>query len=211
MNRIRKTVGPSALCTLALAASCGFGELSMDCTPYATAEQLAERPSPFDSVEVTVGAARAKICYSRPSARGRVVFGGELVPWDVLWRTGANEPTLIYLDHDAEIAGMSVPAGKYSLYTVPNPDQWLVVVNASTDQWGQTRDMVTPDGTQSENAYTAEVQEQEVGRASISTEQIDYVEQFTARFGPATADGADVWFEWETTRIIVPLRFKGGQ
>jgi hypothetical protein len=67
---------------------------------------------------VVVDSARAKICYSRPYARGRVIFG-DLVPWDTLWRTGANEPTIIFLNRRATIAGMEVRQGSYSIYTVP--------------------------------------------------------------------------------------------
>lgn len=198
-------------CALSIAAAaCGPGQVAMECTPYATPEDLAQRPSPFDSVEVTVDSARAKLCYSRPFARGRVVFGGELVPWDVLWRTGANEPTIIHLNRPAEIAGLTVEPGSYSIYTVPSQEQWVVVVNASTGQWGQTRDMMTPGGSMSNNAYTPEVEAEEVGRAPVATEAIDeHVEQFTARFGPPMAEGADLLFEWETTRIVVPLRFVG--
>ena len=178
----------------------------MDCSPYATPEELAERPSPYDSVTVTVGNASAKICYSRPSARGRTVFG-ELVPWDTLWRTGANEPTIIHLDSDAEIAGMAVEAGSYSIYTLPGQEQWLVVVNRSIGQWGQTRALPRADGTMGESSYTPEVEAQEVGRAPIEIEEIEHVEMFTTSFGPPSGSATDIRFDWETTRIVVPVRF----
>ena len=208
MNLSQKPFRWVAVIFLVASAACGPGQVSMECSPYASPDELAERPSPYDSVAFNVDAAMAKLCYSRPYARGRQVFGGELVPWDLLWRTGANEPTIIHLNRAAEIAGLSVEPGSYSIYTVPSEGQWVVVVNSATGQWGQTRDMMTPGGTMSTNSYTSDVEAQEVGRAPISTEETDeYVEQFTARFGPPSATGADLLFEWETTRIVVPFRF----
>ena len=181
----------------------------MDCTPYASPEQLAERPSPYDSVEVMVDSARIKVCYSRPYANGRVIFGG-LVPWDTLWRTGANEPTIIYLSHGAEIAGMPVKRGKYSIYTVPSQTQWEVVVNASTGQWGQTRALPLSDGSIGESSYTPEVEAQEVGRAAIETRAVDFTEQFTAGFGETTRSFVELWLDWEETRVVVPVRLLRG-
>jgi len=199
----------AAVSGILVVAACGPSEVVMECSPYASPEQLAERPSPYDSVEVSVDSAQAKLCYSRPSANGRVVFG-ELVPWDVLWRTGANEPTILILDQDAEIAGLPVEAGKYSIYTVPSQGQWTVVVNASTGQWGQTLETTLPDGTVPPSSYTADVQAEEVGRAPIRTEQVDFVEQFTASFGPPSGSSVDLFFDWEATRVVVPVRFTGG-
>jgi len=181
----------------------------MDCTPYASPEQLAERPSPYDSVEVMVDSARIKVCYSRPYANGRVIFGG-LVPWDTLWRTGANEPTIIYLSHDAEIAGIPVERGKYSIYTVPSQTQWEVVVNASTGQWGQTRALPLSDGSIGESSYTPEVEAQEVGRAAIETRALDFTEQLTAEFGETARSSVELWFDWEETRVVVPVRLLRG-
>ncbi len=136
-------------------------------------------------------------------------FGG-LVPFHTLWRTGANEPTILHLSQDAEIAGLSVEAGSYSIYTVPDPEQWTVVVNASTSQWGLTVDVLAPDGTiQFANAYTDEVRAQEIGRAPIETEGPDYTERIQASFGPPSDGDVDLYFDWAATRIVVPIRFGG--
>ena len=79
-----------ALATLALlSAGAHAQEVPLKCEPRASGEQLTQRPSPYDSASVRVGNMEAKICYSRPIARDRVIFGG-LVPYDMLWRTGAN-------------------------------------------------------------------------------------------------------------------------
>jgi hypothetical protein len=177
----------------------------MTCAPWATPDQLATRPSPYDSVMLRNGEVlEAKLCYSRPLARGRTVFG-ELVPYDTLWRTGANEATVLHLAQTTEIAGIEVEAGDYSIYTVPSPGRWSVVVNAAAGQWGLTRDEVGAAGVQFYNAYTQEIRDQEVGRAPISTEEIPYVEQLTASFDRG-ASQSRLLFDWETTRIVIPLR-----
>lgn len=197
---------PASALLLAVFAACGPRAVDMRCTPFASPEELAERPSPYDSVEVAVDSARAKLCYSRPSTRGRVVFG-ELVPWDVLWRTGANEATIIHLSRDAEVAGLDVRRGSYSVYTVPGEDEWQLVLNASTGQWGQTRDVTLPNGQVSANSYTPEVQADEVGRVPVETQAIDFVEQLTAELSVAGDREVRLTLDWETTRIVVPIRF----
>jgi hypothetical protein len=153
------------------------------------------RPSPYDSVNIAVGNRTARICYGRPSVNQRQIFGG-LVPYDSLWRTGANEPTILHLPFDAEIAGLTVPAGSYSLYTIPKQSgDWTLIVNRSTSQWGHP------------NSYTEAVRAQELGRAPIRTEPIDrHVERFTIRSDPAGADRSDILLEWERTRIRIPIR-----
>ena len=178
----------------------------MQCQPVAGPDALAARPSPYDSTMPTVGEAQAKLCYSRPYVKGRLVFGG-LVPYDTLWRIGANELTILHLSSAAEIAGIEVDAGDYSIYTVPSPDSWTVVVNASTSQWGLTNDVLAEDGSvQFANAYTDQVRSQEVGRAPIATEAHDFTEQFAASFGTASGSEVDLYFDWAATRITVPLR-----
>ena len=162
------------------------------CRPTVSAEELTGRASPYDSVRVQVAGQTAQICYSRPSARGRQIYGG-LVPFDTLWRTGANEPTIIHLPVAARIAGIAVEPGSYSLYTVPGQQQWQVVVNRSTTQWGE------------ESNYTPDVRAQEIGRAEVPTERIESpVEQFTIRAEPA-GEGSQIIIEWENTRVLIPI------
>lgn len=157
---------------------------------------LEGRASPYDSVTVQVGTERALVCYGRPAARGRQIFGA-LVPYDRLWRTGANEPTILHLPFTADIAGMTVPPGSYSIYTIPREGEWTLIVNRSITQWGH------------ESSYTAEVEAQELGRATIRTERLDqHVETFTVRSAPTTT-GADILLEWERTRARIPVRALG--
>jgi hypothetical protein len=150
--------------------------------------------SPYDSVLVDVGGGGAKICYSRPSARGRMVFDS-LVPYGTLWRTGANEPTILHTSLPLRIAGIAVPAGSYSIYTIPEPSgDWQVVLNRSISQWGH------------EGSYDAAVEAQEVGRAPVPSTTIPQpVEQFTIRAEPAGAGAVNVILEWATTRVTIPV------
>jgi hypothetical protein len=154
---------------------------------------VAGRASPYDSTTVALGNAAAKICYGRPAAKGRTVFGG-LVPYGKLWRTGANEPTIIHLPVAASIAGIPVEPGSYSLYTVPGEREWTVIVNRSTSQWGH------------ESRYTPEVQAQEVGRATVAAERTEApVESFTIRAVPAGGNASNLLLEWENARVRVPV------
>jgi hypothetical protein len=171
-------------------------------------KEVADRLSPYDSVRLTIGDRTAQVCYSRPSAKGRVVFGG-IVPFDSLWRTGANEPTILHLPFDAEIAGLAVRAGHYSVYTVPSKGQWQLVLNRSTSQWGITRDEKRADGGVNRSAYTAEVAAQEVGRVPVTADSIEFVEQFTIRAEPAVGEASALVLEWERTRVRIPVRAQG--
>ncbi len=179
------------------------GAVALSCEPSTPdLTQLAGRTSPYDSVDIGVGDRAARVCYSRPAMRGRKVFGSELVPFDTLWRTGANDPTIIHLPFAAEIAGIKVGPGKYSLYTVPGPARWIVVVNALTTQGGLTRD----EG-QFKNNYTAEVRAKEAGRSPVARESIpDPVERFTIRWDLAGPTNGDLLLEWETTRVRIPIK-----
>ena len=95
---------------------------------------LDKRKSPLDSTSFTVGGNTVKVCYGRPSLRGRQMLGGDAVPFGKIWRTGANEPTMIHATGPITVAGLKLPAGSYSLYTVPGKAEWEVVVNRSTTQ-----------------------------------------------------------------------------
>ncbi len=150
---------------------------------------LATRRSPLDSVMFRAGAAEVKVCYGRPALRGRKALGGDLVPYGQLWRTGANEPTMIHTTAPISIAGVEVPAGSYSLYTVPGPQEWEVIVNRSITQWGH------------ESTYTDEVKAKEVGRGKVKSEALKApVEQFTI-----SNQGSNLVLDWENTRVKIPV------
>lgn len=157
-------------------------------------ESAAERPSPLDSVSFQVAGGEVKVCYGRPSVRGRKIFGGEIVPFDEIWRTGANEPTMIHTSVPLAIGDVRVEPGTYSLYSVPSESEWQIIVNASVDQWGR------------ENYYTEEVAAQEVGRVTVPAERTgDLIETFTIRTAPSSDGTVSLVLEWERMRVAVPI------
>lgn len=95
--------------------------------------------SPRDAVHATVGPMHVVIDYGRPSKRGRTIFGG-VVPYDTIWRTGANAATGFKIDHDAMLGSTRVPAGEYTLFSLPTADSWTLVVSKKTHEWGTEYD-----------------------------------------------------------------------
>ncbi len=91
--------------------------------------------SPKGKLSQTVGNTQIEVDYERPSVRKRKIFGG-LVPWNKVWRTGAGNCTKIEFDKDVKIEGQKVPAGRYSLFTIPNPNEWIVIINKDTTLYG---------------------------------------------------------------------------
>jgi hypothetical protein len=148
------------------------------------------RVSPLGSVDVRAGGAVVRVCYGRPTMRGRAVFGG-LVPYDSLWRMGANEPTRLYTTRPVTLAGLPLPAGRYSLYAIPHPDHWEVFASRSTLHWG--------------NQISATVRGQEIGHVKVPVERMTVpVETLTVRADTAGGQAA-LRLEWETTRMSFPL------
>lgn len=152
---------------------------------------LAQRASAFDSASVTLGSRTIKLCYSRPQMKGRTIMGG-LVPYGRPWRIGANEATAIHMPAAGTIAGVAVAPGSYSLYVVPAENEWRVVVNRNAERWGVP--------------INAAVTANDVGAGTVRPEAISNpVEALTARFEGATANSATLVFEWERTRLSVPV------
>ncbi|MFP9118037.1 DUF2911 domain-containing protein [Flavobacterium sp. RNTU_13] len=101
----------------------------------ASAQIQTPQASPKATIDQVVGLTNVKIEYSRPSARGRAVYG-ELVPFGRLWRTGANANTIVTFGDDVIIAGKTLKAGKYALYTQPKADSWDIIFYTDTNNWG---------------------------------------------------------------------------
>ena len=161
----------------------------------ATPETAAERPSPLGVVAVTFGEQTAQLCYGRPSANDRVVMG-ELVPFGPFWRTGANEATAIHLPFAAEIGGVSVPAGSYSLYSAPGADEWTFYLNSNVERWGIP--------------INDEVRASDVGSFVRESTQIEeMVETFTIRWESHGAMMGHLVIEWEHTRVEIPIHMAG--
>ncbi len=143
--------------------------------------------SPRDTVEARVGGARIAVDYSRPAKRGRTVFGG-LVPWNQVWRTGANVATHFSTDRPLVMGGTRLAAGTYTLFTLPRTDGWTLIVNGQTGQSGTDYDSA-----------------QDVARLPMAVQPLDEpVERFTIAV-EETARGGVLALSWERTRASVPF------
>ncbi|WP_263835015.1 DUF2911 domain-containing protein [Salinibacter sp.] len=114
------------------------GLLGLTATAPATAQERGNeepRTSPNAAVSQTIGTTEVRLTYGRPQANDRTIFGG-LVPYGEVWRTGANEATTISVSSDVTVEGEPLPAGTYSLYTIPGPDSWTIIFNNVANQWG---------------------------------------------------------------------------
>ena len=172
-----------------LAGSADEAQAQSTCSFRGAADALAERPSPLDSVSIELGDAAAKLCYGRPSARGREMVGGE-DPFGVPWRFGANEPTTIHLPFPATIGSVEVEPGSYSLYAIPEEGPWTIVVNGNTNRWGVP---ISP-----------AVRSDDIGSFDVSPESADHVEQLTFRFDGVGSAGTLV-YAWEGVVLRIPI------
>jgi hypothetical protein len=106
-----------------------------------------DKPAPASPAETATGSikgANVTIAYSSPAVKGRQIWGG-LVPYDKVWRAGANQATIFTTDKPLTIQGKTLPAGKYSLYATPGEKEWKIIFNSQTGQWGINRDGSTTD------------------------------------------------------------------
>jgi hypothetical protein len=143
--------------------------------------------SPRDSVTTTVGGAKLTIDYGRPSVRGRVVFGG-IVPWNRIWRTGANLATHFTTDRTLAFGNAVVPPGRYTLYTLPAETGWTLIFSRKTGQWGTEYDA-----------------SQDLVRVPMRTRRLPApVEQLTIAVDPR-ASGGTLRLLWDTTEATAQL------
>jgi hypothetical protein len=150
---------------------------------------FAQKVSPAGTAEVTLEGKAIVIAYSRPYIKGRKIMGG-LVPYGQVWRTGADDATSLKTPVDLEIGGTKVPAGSYTLYTLPSESGWKLIINKQTGQWGTEYD---------ESKDLARVDMKKSGLASP-------LEQFTISFVKKDAKAAELTLEWENTKLSVPVR-----
>ena len=155
----------------------------------AMAQQLQlPQPSPLARAMQTVGLTEITIEYSSPGAKGRQIFGG-VVPFGKLWRTGANSATRITFSKDVEIGGTKVPAGSYSIFTIPEKDSWTFIVNknekAGTDEYKQAEDVV---------------------RVSAKPQTEQKREHLTFVFADTTDAGTTLDLEWDTLGVGLPIK-----
>jgi hypothetical protein len=146
--------------------------------------------SPPDTVRATIGAANIEIAYSRPSKRGRTIFG-TVVPLDSVWRTGANAATMFTTSADLIIGNTPVPAGKYTLWTIPSKTGAKLIINSQTGQWGTEYDM-----------------SKDFARIDIAQSTLTKpVEAFTFVIVPQGTGGV-IKYSWDDREFSVPFRVK---
>jgi ribosomal protein S4 len=151
----------------------------------ATAQQLnLPRVSPKGSVMQTVGTTDITITYNRPGVKGRTIWGG-LVPYDQVWRTGANEATQFVVSDDVLVNGQKLAKGSYSLHTIPGRDQWTVIFNKTANQWGSY-------------SYDAA---QDALRVTAKPERAEFREWMMFEIPEMTTDTAKVVFRWENVAV----------
>ena len=147
--------------------------------------------SPKSLLNQLVGLTDVEIEYSRPSAKGRIVFG-ELVPFGRLWRTGANANTTISFSDDVVIDGKTLKKGKYAMYTLPRIDTWEIIFYTKTDNWGN------PDTFSEENVALRAIVKPELTARNVETFTID-INNLDNNFGVLN-------LMWE--RTLVALKFE---
>lgn len=147
------------------------------------------QPSPLAKLSQKVGLTDVEISYSRPGVKGRTIFG-DLEKWDVLWRTGANATTKIKFSDDVKVNGMAIPAGEYTLFTIPGKEEWTVILNKDLTLWG------TAGYKESENVVKFQVK---------STKLTDLVETLTIDFTNFTSNTAQLYLKWENTMITFQI------
>jgi hypothetical protein len=163
----------SAVCTLILAAPM-LAQMDAQDTP--------NMPSPPATATVTLAGSNITIKYHTPHLRGRHIGGPEIVPWNQVWRTGANPATTLITPVPLHIGNLLVPAGTYTIYTLPTPTKWMLIINKQTGQWG-----------------TEYHQEQDLGRVEMKSKTIPIQEVMSISFNDIKKDSAELHIRWETT------------
>jgi hypothetical protein len=145
--------------------------------------------SPMQTIIQDFGLGKITITYSRPSVKGRVIFGG-INPYGQVWRTGANAATTISFTENVIVEGHSVPAGTYSLFTIPDKNEWTVILNKTAKQWG---------------AYSYK-QADDLLRFKVKpTYRAEKRESFTIQFADETTHSSDLHLVWDHTAISIKL------
>jgi len=146
-------------------------------------------PSPTQTIKQDFALSSIEIVYSRPNMKGRVIFG-DLAPLGKLWRTGANAATKITFGEDVKVGGFGVKAGSYVIYTVPNKDEWEVILNKGLNNWGV-------------DGYKAE---EDVAKFKVKPMTLPLnVETFTMQIADVMPASANIQIMWEKTAVSFPV------
>ncbi len=161
------------------------------CTVLFATAVLAEEKKPLSppaKAEATIGGSKVTIAYSAPSKRARKIMG-ELVPYGKVWRTGANAATSLVTSGDLMIGSVHVPAGSYTLYTIPGEKEWTLIVSKETGQWGSNYD-----------------ETKDLGRAKMTFKALPKtVETFVITLESTGPKSGMLKLAWENTEASVPV------
>ena len=152
------------------------------------------RPSPFAKVWQVVGLTEITVDYSSPGVKGRKIWGG-LVPYDQMWRAGANTATKLTFSKNVTFAGKPVPAGSYAFFVIPGKDSWTVILNKKTDQSGTGRDYKPAE---------------DLLRVSVKPKAAPFRERLAYLVTDFTDDKASLDLEWEKLRLSIPITVDTG-
>ena len=167
------------------------------CTVAVATASLAQAPakpmpSPPATATATLAGQTVTIKYNTPSLRGRHLGGPEIVPWGKVWRTGANPATTLITPVPLHIGTLTVPAGTYTIYTLPTATAWMLIVNKQTGQWG-----------------TEYHQEQDLGRTEMHAHKLPSPQEvMSISFENVKKDSAELHVRWETTDEWVKVEAK---
>jgi hypothetical protein len=151
--------------------------------------------SPEEEVVFNAGNLSIKVFYNRPSKKGREIFGG-LVPYEAVWRTGANEATTFETNRDLVIEGHTLKAGKYTLWTIPREVTWTIIFNSEHGQWGLN--------SKGEANRNPDLDVVKIDVHAVKQEQV--FEQFTIAF-EKTGEDAEMVLIWDKTVVPIPFSY----
>ncbi len=173
---MQKTLSTIVLgCSLSLAS---FGQVKMPA------------PSPTQTIKQDFGMGNIELTYSRPAAKGRKIFG-DLVPFNKIWRTGANAATRIHFTDPVEIGGKKIDSGTYVIYTIPNIDSWEVIINKGLSNWGTS-------------GYK---ESEDVARFKTETMKMkNKLESFTMQFADIKPESCELHIMWEKTEVAITIK-----
>ena len=172
------------------AISLGAMAASLLFASSASAQLDLPRPSPQAKVSQVIGLTEITVDYASPAVKGRPIWG-TLVPYDQMWRTGANSATKITFSKDVTFGGKPVPAGTYALMTIPSKGAWTVILNKKLDQSGTARD------------YKAD---QDFVRFQVQTKAAPHRERLAFLFSDFTDDKGSLDLEWDKLRVSIPIK-----
>jgi hypothetical protein len=168
----------------------GFGLISATSVLAEAPKVDFPAPSPACTIKQHVGLTDIEVDYSRPGIKGREIFGA-MIPYGQVWRTGANQATKIVFSTPVKLNGAEIPAGTYALMTIPGKDEWTIIINKGSEQWG---------------AYKYD-EKADVARFKVAPKTLEHpIETFTIEFNKITDDSSFINLLWD--KVEVPIKME---